>query len=49
MATWLTTPDGGPSDRTLKLYEGRYHDLLNDIGKEIVLADIVAWISTRIR
>jgi len=34
-------------DKTLKLYEGHFHDLLNDIGKEQVLADIVAWINAR--
>ena len=34
----------GSKDKTLKLYEGHYHDLLNDIGKEQVLADIKAWI-----
>jgi len=38
----------GSKDRTLKLYEGRHHDPLNDIGKEEVLADIVAWIETRL-
>lgn len=40
---------GGSSDKTLKLYEGHFHDLLNDVGKEGVLADIVAWISARVR
>jgi alpha-beta hydrolase superfamily lysophospholipase len=35
-------------DRTLKLYEGRYHDPLNDLGKEEVLADIAAWIEGRL-
>ena len=34
----------GSKDKTLKLYEGHYHDLLNDIGKEDVMADITAWI-----
>ncbi len=34
----------GSTDKTLKLYEGHYHDLLNDIGKEEVLADITGWI-----
>ena len=34
-------------DKTLKLYEGHYHDLLADIGKEGVLADIKAWLATR--
>jgi alpha-beta hydrolase superfamily lysophospholipase len=34
----------GSKDKTLKLYEGHFHDLLNDLGKEEVLADIRAWI-----
>jgi alpha-beta hydrolase superfamily lysophospholipase len=34
----------GSKDKTLKLYKGHYHDLLNDIGKEGVIADIKAWI-----
>ncbi len=38
----------GSSDKTLKIYEGHYHDLLNDIGKEVVIDDIKAWISDRI-
>jgi acylglycerol lipase len=38
----------GSKDRTIKVYEGRYHDPLNDIGKEEVLADIVTWIETRL-
>ncbi len=36
------------TDKTIKLYEGHYHDLLNDVGKEIVMADITEWISARI-
>ncbi len=35
----------GSADKMLKLYEGHYHDLLNDIGKQQVLADVVAWIN----
>ena len=34
----------GSQDKTLKLYEGHYHDLLNDLDKEIVMADISTWI-----
>ena len=34
----------GSVDKTLKLYEGHYHDLLNDYGKEDVLADTTHWI-----
>jgi acylglycerol lipase len=35
-------------DKTLKLYAGHFHDLLNDVGKAAVLADIRAWIDTRL-
>ena len=38
----------GSRDKTLKLYEGRYHDPLNDLGKDEVMADILAWIETRL-
>jgi len=34
----------GSKDKTLKLYDDHAHDLLNDIGKEGVMADIKAWI-----
>lgn len=38
----------GATDKTLKLYDGHYHDLLNDIGKEGVFADILAWVEARL-
>jgi alpha-beta hydrolase superfamily lysophospholipase len=38
----------GSQDKTLKLYEGHFHDLLNDVGKELVMADIRDWIARRI-
>ena len=55
-ADHATRPDGseqffreaGSSDKTLKLYDGHYHDLLNDLGREKVLDDIVAWIDARL-
>ena len=34
----------GSSDKTLKLYEGHYHDLLNDLDKEKVMKDIQDWL-----
>ncbi len=40
--------NAGSADKTLKLYEGHYHDLLNDIGREQVMSDITAWIDARI-
>ena len=38
----------GSTDKTLKLYEGHFHDLLNDIDKEVVMADIKSWIDARL-
>jgi acylglycerol lipase len=38
----------GSTDKTLKLYEGHAHDLLSDLDKEVVLADIRGWIDARI-
>ena len=39
----------GSRDKTLKLYEGHFHDLLNDIGKDAVMADILRWIDARVQ
>ncbi len=38
----------GSTDKTIKLYEGHFHDLLNDVDKEIVISDIKAWIDERV-
>ena len=38
----------GSTDKTLKLYEGHVHDLLNDYDKEVVIADIKNWIDARL-
>ena len=38
----------GSADKTLKLYEGSYHDPLNDLDKETVLRDIENWIAARL-
>jgi alpha-beta hydrolase superfamily lysophospholipase len=40
--------EAGSSDKTLKLYEGHFHDLLADKGKEQVMTDIKRWIAERI-
>ena len=39
----------GSADKTLKLYENHAHDLLNDYGREGVMADIVGWMDARLR
>ncbi len=38
----------GSTDKTLKLYEGGVHDLLNDIDKNVVMRDIKDWMNARI-
>jgi acylglycerol lipase len=38
----------GSRDKTMKLYEGHFHDLLNDVDKEIVMSDILQWIDARV-
>jgi acylglycerol lipase len=36
------------ANKTLKFFEGHYHDLLNDLGREEVFNDIVGWIDSRL-
>jgi alpha-beta hydrolase superfamily lysophospholipase len=51
-----TRPDGSrlfferarSADKTLKLYDGGFHDLLNDIDRERVISDITSWIDVRV-
>jgi acylglycerol lipase len=51
-----TRPDGsqeffdhaGSADKQLILYQDYYHDLLNDLGRERVMGDIVEWIEARL-
>jgi alpha-beta hydrolase superfamily lysophospholipase len=38
----------GSADKTLKLYDGHAHDLLNDFGKEAVIGDIRGWIEAHL-
>ena len=38
----------GSVDKTLKLYEGGFHDLLNDLDKRVVMQDIQDWIAPRL-
>ena len=52
-----TRPDGsreffdhaGSVDKQLILYDDYYHDLLNDLGRERVMADILGWIEARLK
>ena len=38
----------GSNDKTLKLYEGSFHDPLNDLDRGLVMADILSWVNERI-
>ena len=38
----------GSNDKTLKFYEGGFHDLLNDIDREAVMLDIKNWVDQRL-
>ena len=40
--------EASSTDKTLKHYDGHYHDLLNDLGREQVMDDIVQWIDARL-
>jgi acylglycerol lipase len=40
--------NAGSSDKTLKMYPGFAHDPLNDVDKEIVIADIKQWLDGRL-
>lgn len=43
-----TLRDLGMENVLLKIYEGRRHELLNDMGKEEVMKDIVEWINENV-
>lgn len=52
----LTEPDGsrdfgahvGSPDRTLTLYEGNYHETMNDLERERVIGALIDWIAARV-
>jgi alpha-beta hydrolase superfamily lysophospholipase len=39
----------GSADRTVKSYEGLFHEILNEPERDAVLDDIVAWLDARVR
>ncbi|WP_445223364.1 lysophospholipase [Burkholderia sp. Ac-20379] len=51
----LTEPEGsrefgaqaGPADKTLTLYEGNYHETMNDLERERVIGALIGWIVAR--
>ena len=52
---FVTDPEGtrrlharaSSADKTLKLYEGLYHDLLHEPEKEQITADLIEWLNAR--
>jgi alpha-beta hydrolase superfamily lysophospholipase len=38
----------GSKDKTLKLYDGHFHDLLNDVDREAVMEDVKGWLGARL-
>lgn len=38
----------GSKDKTLKLYQGSFHDPLNDVDKSVVMADIKSWLEAHL-
>ncbi|MGF6772449.1 acylglycerol lipase [Paraburkholderia sp. GAS199] len=52
----LTEPDGsrafgahaGSPDKTLTLHEGSYHETMNDIDRDKVIGELIAWIEARL-
>ncbi len=55
-ADGLVDPDGArllyrrisSADKTLKIYDGFYHEVFNDPGHERVLDDVAAWLETHV-
>lgn len=53
----VTSPEGSrelvrrarSEDKTLKIYDGLYHDLLHEPEKQQVMADIAAWLDAHVR
>jgi acylglycerol lipase len=40
--------NAGSKDKTLKLYDGHFHDLLNDLDKQVVMGDIKTWLNAHL-
>jgi len=36
------------SDKELKMYEGLYHEVFNEPEREMVIADMLAWLDARV-
>lgn len=36
------------ADKTLRIYEGLYHEIFNEVERERVLGDVIAWLDARV-
>jgi acylglycerol lipase len=43
----LVVEGAGSTDKTLKIYDGLYHEVFNEPEKETVIADVIAWLDER--
>lgn len=41
----LTYERAGSKDKTLKIYPGMYHEIMNERDREVVIGDIVGWLN----
>jgi alpha-beta hydrolase superfamily lysophospholipase len=48
VASWYFHEHIGSKDKEIKVYEGLYHEILNEPEKNVVLEDVHAWIEKRI-
>jgi acylglycerol lipase len=39
--------NAGSADKTLKVYDGLYHEIFNEPEQDVVLDDLVAWLAER--
>ena len=37
----------GSSDKTLKTYDGMYHDMMNEPERDLVATDVISWLTAR--
>jgi len=41
--------DVGMADLTLKLYHGARHEIINELNRDAVYADVLFWIKSKIK
>ncbi len=40
--------EAGSNDKRLEIYDGHFHDLLADTGRERPMGDILSWVQARL-